>query len=71
MRLLAIGPNRELLAALDDRLQGWIISPEALDICTRADGSAWLLGSGSFGKVTNTALPSRRVILILLCHPVV
>lgn len=48
---VAAGGNHRAMAELDQRLKGWIIAPKELDICTRADGSAWLLGSGTYGKV--------------------
>lgn len=30
---------------------GWELSPSDIDICTRSDGSKWLLGEGRYGKV--------------------
>ncbi len=48
---VAAGGSHRAMAEVDQRLKGWIIASEELDICTRADGSGWLLGSGSFGKV--------------------
>ena len=33
----------------------WNIKPEELQICTRPDGSEWLLGTGSFGQVRSPA----------------
>lgn len=43
--------SADQLAALDNRLRGWLIPEEDVVISTRADGSPWLLGSGGFGKV--------------------
>ncbi len=47
---VAAGGSHRAMAEVDQRLKGWIIASEELDICTRADGSGWLLGSGSFGS---------------------
>ena len=40
------------LKALDARLHGWDVNPDDIQICTRADGSEWVLGAGTFGAVS-------------------
>jgi hypothetical protein len=43
---------KRALGSIDVRL----IDPGEISICKRADGSDWLLGAGSFGKVIKKAL---------------
>ena len=43
-----------------------LIDPKEIEICTRADGTPWLLGSGSFGQVVRpqeTLCPSHAYML--------
>ncbi len=44
------------IGAFDQRLQGWFISPDDIQICKRQDSSEWLLGKGAYGKVRTIAL---------------
>lgn len=43
---------KRALGSIDVRL----IDPGEISICKREDGSDWLLGAGSFGKVTSAAV---------------
>ena len=45
--LQSFGPSTEAPAGADD----WAISASEIEICKRADGSDWVLGHGSQGKV--------------------
>lgn len=38
-------------AGLELAFSDWLVSPEEIEICHRADGSLWHLGSGGFGCV--------------------
>lgn len=40
-------PSRDLQLAFSD----WLVNPEEIEICKRADGSNWELGAGGFGRV--------------------
>ena len=48
-------------AAMDKELErvaqveGWLILPSAIAICTRDDQSDWLLGVGGFGQARSVA----------------
>jgi len=46
------------LKALDARLHGWDVNPDDIQICTRADGSEWVLGAGTFGAVSCAPCPA-------------
>ncbi len=54
--------------ALDRRLRGWVIPPRDLEICRRADGAAWLLGAGGFGRVRTAALDDLVYAILQLQH---
>ena len=36
---------------LDASISGWYVNPSEIAICKHEDGSDWLLGTGSYGKV--------------------
>ena len=36
---------------MDDSLLGWAIDPSEITITQRKDGSDWVLGAGTYGKV--------------------
>ena len=38
------------------RVDGWLINASEIAICTREDGSDWLLGVGGFGQVAPVGL---------------
>ena len=42
----------------DLMLQGWDIDPADIEICKHEDGSDFLLGAGSYGKVRCPEVPS-------------
>ena len=44
------------LKALDAKLHGWDVDPDEIQICTRDDGSEWVLGAGTFGAVSDRML---------------
>ena len=44
------------LKALDAKLHGWDVDPDEIQICTRDDGSEWVLGTGTFGAVRRRML---------------
>ena len=36
---------------LDLGFSDWMLSPDEIEICKRADGTDWQLGAGGFGSV--------------------
>ena len=38
---------------MDDSLLGWAIDPSEITITKRKDGSDWVLGAGTYGKVSS------------------
>lgn len=40
-----------VMEGIDLEIQSWFVDPSEVEFCRRPDGSDWLLGEGSYGKV--------------------
>lgn len=40
-----------IMEGIDLEIQSWFVDPSEIEFCRRPDGSDWLLGEGSYGKV--------------------
>jgi len=45
------GPHMAVMEGIDLEIQSWFVDPSEVEFCRRPDGSDWLLGEGSYGKV--------------------
>ncbi len=52
---------------MDDSLLGWAIDPSEITISQRKDGSDWVLGAGTYGKVRVAWVKWGAVRHIILC----
>ena len=43
--------NMTRMGRMDDSLLGWAIDPADIELARHPDGSQWVLGSGSYGRV--------------------
>jgi hypothetical protein len=42
-----------IMEGIDLEIQSWWVDASEIEFCRRPDGSDWLLGEGSYGKVLN------------------
>ena len=49
---LTLSPVPSRQGRMDDSLLGWAIDPSEITITKRKDGSDWVLGAGTYGKVS-------------------
>lgn len=40
-----------IMEGIDLEIQSWFVDASEIEFCRRPDGSDWLLGEGSYGKV--------------------
>lgn len=45
------GAHMAIMEGIDLEIQSWFVDPSEIEFCRRPDGSDWLLGEGSYGKV--------------------
>lgn len=46
-----------IMEGIDLEIQSWFVDASEIEFCRRPDGSDWLLGEGSYGKVRGNAFP--------------
>lgn len=51
------GPHMAIMEGIDLEIQSWFVDASEIEFCRRPDGSDWLLGEGSYGKVRGSGLP--------------
>jgi hypothetical protein len=63
-----------IMEGIDLEIQSWFVDASEIEFCRRPDGSDWLLGEGSYGKVRGSgcmvcAAACLLLAFVLCCVP--